>query len=207
MTRHASHRLTVLLLGIVLASAAVLPADPPRLAATMYSSRRAAKRGDLIRVIVQESTSSSKEHSKNTSKDFSATAAEGQIGNANSTAALPKALNLTLPGYNLSGSAEFAGSGDTATSESLTASLTAQVTDVLPNGILVIHGERLVTLGKEEVRMILSGMVRRRDVTTTNTVLSSQVADARIRYVSTGEVTRGSSPGWLARVFQFINPF
>jgi flagellar L-ring protein precursor FlgH len=193
------------LFGLCLAATSV--AAPPRLAASMYSSRRAARRGDLIRVIVEERTSSSKEHSKNTSKDFSAKAAEGQIGNANSTAALPKAANLTLPGYDLSASSSFSGAGDTATSEYLTASLTAQVTDVLPNGVLVVHGERLVTLGKEEVRMILSGMVRSHDVTSENTVLSTQIADARIRYVTTGEVTRGSSPGWFTRIFQFVNPF
>lgn len=182
-------------------------ADEARLAATMYSIQRATARGDLIRVIVSEETSASKNHSQNTSREFAASAAEGKIGNAKSDQVLPKALNLTLPSYSLSASSEFAGDGSTATSETLTTSLAAQVVDVLPNGILVIHGERLVTRGKEEMRMILTGIVRRRDVTAENTVYSSQIADARIRYVSSGEVTRNSSPGWLARLFQAVNPF
>jgi len=201
--RLSSSALLLCLLGI----GPVTVAGPGRLAASMYSSGRAARRGDLIRVIVEEKTSASKEHSTSTSKELTAKATEGTIGSATSSAALPKALNLTLPSYDLSAGAEFAGDGGTATAETLAASLTAQVADVLPNGTLVIHGERLVTLGKEEVRMILSGMVRRRDVTAKNTVFSYQVADARIRYVSTGEVTRNSSPGWFTRVFQRINPF
>lgn len=182
-------------------------AGEARLATTMYSSQRAATRGDLIRIIVSEETSASKNHSQNASKEFSAAAAEGKIGNPNSSETLPKALSMTLPSYSLSGSSEFSGDGASTTSETLSTSLTAQVVDVLPNGILVIHGERLVTQGKEEVRMLLTGLVRRRDVTAANTVYSNQVADARIRYVSTGEVTRGSSPGWLARLFQAVNPF
>lgn len=177
------------------------------LAASMYSSRRAMQRGDLIRVIVDEKTSASKEHSLNTSKDFKATAAEGSIGNPASAHALPRAVSGALPPYSLSAGSEFAGTGGTATSESLAASLTAQVTDVLPNGVLVIHGERLVTLGGEEVRMVLTGMVRHHDVTAGNTVHSYQIADARIRYVTTGEVSRGSSPGWLVRLFSRLSPY
>lgn len=207
MSAHRNHPILALLAVLLLGSGHPAPADPGLLASAMYSSQRAAARGDLIRVIVNEETSASKQHSISANKEFSASATEGQIGNAASTAALPKAMNLTLPSYNLSGKSDFTGDGATATTETLAASVTAQVTDVLPNGILVIHGERLVTLGKEEVRMVLTGMVRRRDVTADNTVNSNQVADARIRYVSTGEVTRSSSPGWLARLFQYVNPF
>jgi len=200
--RHAS---ALLVAGLLVSLSAW--SGEGRLAATMYSSQRAGARGDLIRVIVSEETSASKNHSQKASKEFSAAAAEGRIGNPNSSQTLPKALSLTLPSYSLSGSSEFSGDGGSATSETLATSLTAQVVDVLPNGILVIHGERLVTQGKEEVRMVLTGIVRRRDVTAENTVYSSQIADARIRYVSTGEVTRGSSPGWLSRLFQAVNPF
>lgn len=177
------------------------------LARTMYTSRRANSRGDLIRVLVDEQTSASKDRSISTGKEFGANAIEGTIGNKDSEYTLPRKVDMALPPYNLSASSSYSGEGGTASSESLAASLTAQVMDVLPNNILVIHGERLVTLGEEEVRMILTGLVRQTDVSANNTVSSVQIADARIRYVTTGEVTRGSSPGWLTRVFHTINPF
>ncbi|MDX9981453.1 MAG: flagellar basal body L-ring protein FlgH, partial [Lentisphaeria bacterium] len=116
---------------------ASLGAGEGRLATTMYSSQRAAARGDLIRIVVSEETSASKNHSQAVSREFSAAAAEGKIGNANSSEVLPKALSMTLPSYSLSGSSEFTGDGGSTTSETLSTSLTAQVVDVLPNGILV----------------------------------------------------------------------
>lgn len=193
---------------IALLTAAVLPcAGGNQLARSMYASRRAADRGDLIRVIVDEQTSASKDHSISTDKEFGANATEGTIGNPDSDRTLPRKASIALPPYNLSASSNYSGEGGTASSESLAASLTAQVMDVLPNNVLVVHGERLITLGGEEVRMILTGLVRQTDVSADNTVSSTQIADARIRYVTTGEVNRGSSPGWLTRVFHRINPF
>jgi flagellar L-ring protein precursor FlgH len=173
----------------------------------MYSSGRAAARGDLIRVVVDEKTSASKAHSLATARETTAAAAEATTGQESAVHDLVRNANLKLLPYNISGSSDFTGDGSTASSESLAASLTAQVVDVLPNDVLVIHGERLVAQGNEEVRMVLTGLVRKRDVTGDNTVLSTEIADARIRYVSTGDVSRGSSPGWLARILQWILPF
>jgi flagellar L-ring protein precursor FlgH len=190
-------------------------AEPPqlRLALGMYSSKRAWTVGDLLTVVVDEQTSSSKTSALATKRESAATASPNNtIGypasQTNATyQALTNSKGVVLPPYSLSANAQFTGSGNSASAETLQATYTAQVVDVLPNSVLVIRGERSVTFNRENVRMVLTGMVRPLDVTADNTVKSSQIAQATISYQSKGSVTRGSSPGWFWRLFEAINPF
>ena len=85
--------------------------------------------------------------------------------------------------------------------------MSAVVTEVLPNGDLRIAGRREVTVNSEKQVMVLSGIVRRVDVDTRNTVLSSAIADAKIEYSGLGVVDDVQRPGWLNRILNWIYPF
>ena len=71
----------------------------------------------------------------------------------------------------------------------------------------MIKGERRVKMKKEEVSIIMTGVIRKRDISQANTINSSLMSDAHIYYETAGDVTDGTQPGFLWRLIQFINPF
>ena len=101
----------------------------------------------------------------------------------------------------------FDGSGETSRKGSLTASITARVIKVLPNGNLVIRGRKEVTINNDEQIIFLRGIVRPKDISANNTVLSTYIADARIEYTGKGVINNNQQPGWLARILDKIWPF
>ena len=81
------------------------------------------------------------------------------------------------------------------------------VADVLPNGAMLVRGEKLVTLNRGDEYVQISGLIRWEDITADNRVPSTRVADARITYSGTGEIARASRQGWLGRIFSVVAPF
>jgi flagellar L-ring protein precursor FlgH len=109
--------------------------------------------------------------------------------------------------YNGSFSSAFNGNGTTSQADTMTAYITATVIDVLPNGNLVIRGSRWTKVNDEMQQIVLEGVVRPIDITNTNTVLSQNVAEAKIFLLGKGPVTQYQKPGWLGQVWDFISPF
>jgi flagellar L-ring protein precursor FlgH len=101
----------------------------------------------------------------------------------------------------------FKGSGATKRSGNLAASITARVTRVLPNGNLEILGKREITVNNEKQYIALTGIIRPRDISSNNVVLSTYISDAKIVYTGTGVVNDRQNPGWLARVLDTVWPF
>jgi flagellar L-ring protein FlgH len=101
----------------------------------------------------------------------------------------------------------FAGSGETTRTGSITATIAARVIEVLPTGNLAIEGKRELYVNNEKKEILLQGIVRPRDIASDNTVYSTQVADAKIILTGIGVVGEKQRPGWLARVLDGIWPF
>lgn len=97
---------------------------------------------------------------------------------------------------------EFSGEADSSQSNSLSGEITVTVVDILPNGNLVVQGEKWFTLnqGKEYIR--IAGVVRPQDVTPDNTLASSKLADAQIAYSGEGFLADANNQGWFG---QFMN--
>jgi flagellar L-ring protein precursor FlgH len=114
-----------------------------------------------------------------------------------------------MRGFGIDASAKnkFGGKGATSREDTLTGTISAIVTEVLPNGDLRMEGKREVTVNSETQLMTISGIVRRVDVDTKNTVLSSAIADAKIEYSGLGVVDDVQRPGWLVRILDWIYPF
>jgi flagellar L-ring protein precursor FlgH len=111
-------------------------------------------------------------------------------------------VNLSAAGANT-----FGGSGGANASNTFNGTITVTVTNVLPNGNLVVSGEKqmLINQGNEFVRF--SGVVNPNTVSGENTVLSTQVADARIEYSAKGYINEAETMGWLQRFFLNIAPW
>lgn len=166
---------------------------------------KARRRGDIITVVISEQASASKQASTGTNRGSSL------------SAGIPKLLGLETTGIsnwadlsqllNASFSSKFDGSGSTSRQETLQATISAKVLDVLANGNMTIEGRRNVKVNNEDQIIVLSGTVRSRDITTDNTVSSALIADARIAYSGKGVISDRQKPGWLMNAVDWAWPF
>jgi len=101
----------------------------------------------------------------------------------------------------------FKGEGRTIRQGQLNARLSAVVAEVLPSGLLRIEGEKIIAVNNEEQIMVISGLVRQRDISSNNEVDASRIAQIRIDYYGKGTVGEAQYGGWLARALRIIWPF
>ncbi|MGE5470027.1 MAG: flagellar basal body L-ring protein FlgH [Bacteroidota bacterium] len=167
----------------------------------LFEDRRARFLGDTITVRITESTSASTK--SNDKLDRSNTSSGSLSGMTGLTG---KALS-GLAGYNTSSANAFSGKGEAANNNVFTGNITVTVIDVYPNGNLLVSGEKQLAIGHEQEYVRVSGVVNPTFVDASNSVASSSIADARIEYKSSGQVSDGLVMGWLARFFLTAMPF
>jgi flagellar L-ring protein precursor FlgH len=164
----------------------------------LFEDIKARQVGDLLTVILDEQTDASKKATTDISKDTGTDiSAPTVLGNATT-------LNGNPLSTSLGSSNSFTGASDSAQSNKLQGNITVSVAQVLPNGNLVIQGEKWISINQGDEYVRLRGIVRPVDIGPTNTVLSTQVANAQISYRGKGATADSNSMGWLARFF--INP-
>jgi flagellar L-ring protein FlgH len=162
----------------------------------LWENATARRAGDILTIRLAERTNASKSSSTNTSKSTEATL-EGPT-----VLGRPVTVNGTpvLEG-SLANESGFQGAGDSRQSNRIDGDITVSVVQRLPNGNLLVRGQKWITInqGREFVR--LQGIVRPEDVGPDNSVPSWRVGDARISYGGTGQLANANSPGWLYRFF------
>ncbi len=102
---------------------------------------------------------------------------------------------------------DFKGEGNTNRQAELTARISAVIVEVLPSGLLRVEGEKIISVNNEEQVMVISGLVRQRDITSDNEVNSSKIAQMRIDYYGKGTVGEAQYGGWMARFMRLAWPF
>jgi flagellar L-ring protein precursor FlgH len=169
-----------------------------------YADRKALRVGDIITVRIVENAEAS-----NTA-DTDLTRSSSINAGLSTFFGKKRFLNLFKLGDDLISSQSensHTGSGSTTRSGQLTATMTAVVREVLPNGNLVIQGTREVLVNHEQQFITLTGIVRPQDINRDNVVLSSQLADANITIGGLGVVADKQRSGWGTWIFDFIWPF
>ncbi len=167
----------------------------------LFEDRRPRNIGDIVTIVLNEQTNASKNASTNTSRTGGAGL---DIG--------------TLPGVigswfnknqnaQISGSNTAKGSGGSVANNIFTGTITTTVIGVLPNGNLQVAGEKQIAINRGSEHVRFSGVVDPRSITGSNTVSSTQVADARIEYRSQGVIDEVQTMGWLQRFFLIASPF
>ena len=170
----------------------------------MIADHKASRAGDIITIVVNENAIAQSSQSKKSTRDASLNDSVQQFLFANSKFGTH---NGGLPGIQLGGTSTYSGGGDVSNSQSLSARAAVLVTDVLPNGNLVIEGARIVTFSGETQYVVLHGLVRIDDVTRDNTVTSSNIADARVEFYSEGQLTDAQKRGWFSKLYERLRPF
>lgn len=178
--------------------------EPENGRAFMFEDRRASRIGDIVVVQIVENHRGSKKANTKADREagVSAGVGGGLFGLSSLTQKFAQYFNIDANTSN-----EFQGDGSTSREDTLTGTIAAKVIEVFPNGDLRIQGKREVTVNSEKQTMTIKGIVRRIDLNTQNTVLSSAVADAQIAYTGLGVVDDVQRPGWATRIFDWITPF
>jgi flagellar L-ring protein precursor FlgH len=168
----------------------------------MTADRMASRTGDILTIVVAESASATSAQTKSASRESSLADSITQFIYTNALA-----HNGQLPTSTAAGKSTYSGGGSVNNSQTLTARAAVLVTDVLPNGNLVIEGARMVTFSGETQHVILHGLVRPADIGADNTVLSTNIAEARVEFVSDGTLTEAQKRGWLSKLYEKLRPF
>ena len=166
----------------------------------LFEERRAVRVGDTLTVMLNETTRASKDIGTN-ARRLSSNGLNAGFNIRNGTAA-PTTLN---GGLNTNGNTNFDSKGGSSASNQFLGTITVTVLEVLPNGNLNVAGEKRLAVGHEEEVIRFGGIVSPSTLQG-NTVLSSQVADARIEYRGQGITDQIQSPGLLTKLFSKFSP-
>lgn len=159
---------------------------------SLFADRKARAVGDLVTVIIVEKSEAQQRAATTSAQD-----AKLQLG--------PGVGWLDIiPLLQLAGGDKFESGGSTTRGGQLTARMTTQVIEVLPNGNFVIEGSQIIRINGEEQEIRVRGVIRPQDIAPDNTILSTYVADAEITFVGAGSLGEKQTPGLLTRIFNWL---
>lgn len=174
----------------------------------LYADATARRRGDLLTVVIQESTSVSENQKTDTSRDNELKAGVNLLPGSNQLpAAVGESALGRLPGIDLSSGKAFQGEGKYDLSHRVRSTIAVQVVDVLDNGSLVIRGSREVLVNEDRKTIQIAGIVRPSDIKSDNTVLSEKLYDLQVSIAGDGPLTRAQQEGWLGKLADIVWPF
>jgi flagellar L-ring protein precursor FlgH len=201
----------LIVLSVLLASNAtradsLWPATGTTPAKSMFADRKAAAKGDILTIVVSESAVAQTSQNKTSQRESSIDDAVQQFLFSVAASGLGT-HNGELPHTKLGGKAAYSGGGQVNNSQSVSARAAVLVSDVLPNGNMVIEGVRLLTFAGETQYVVLHGVVRPDDISRENSIFSTNVADARLEFFAEGQLTDAQKRGWLTKVYEKLRPF
>jgi flagellar L-ring protein precursor FlgH len=191
-------------------------------AGALFADNRARAVNDIVTIVIVEQAASSRTANTTTSKDTKRTAAVNEFPTMFDSLAsvFVKPLVKSWLGYkspsdfaeedlrlSLESKAEHTGKGSIDRTDRVTGQIPARVIKVLDNGNMVLEGRRSVVVNNETQVITLSGVIRPEDVTSNNSVLSSQISDAEIQMEGRGVLAEAQRPGILFRFLDWLNLF
>lgn len=178
----------------------------------LFSDHKAMHINDIVQVVISENAQSSNVAAKALNEDGSSTLGGGLFTpgvNAGSTVnKYSNRMNRFIDvSAGLSSSSEFAGSGSATKDASFTTTVSARIVKVLENGNYYISGQRELLIDKQKQSIQISGVIRPYDIDQYNKINSAQMSEAKISYVTEGDVDRATEQGWGTKIIQAIWPF
>jgi len=163
---------------------------------SLFADQKARHEGDIVTVLVVEQASASKTASTKTSRTSDR--------NGKVSSMFGGQYNPLSQGVGLNSNSEYEGSGSTSRTGTLKAEVSALVTEVMPNGNLMIEGKREIQVNNEKQIISVEGMVRPQDINPDNTVMSIYLVNPKIKYEGDGLISRQQKPGWLSRLLDWL---
>lgn len=196
----------------------------PGLSGNPFSDDKAFRKGDIVLVRIVQKSSGTKQANVDTKRNSTISA------NIKYFLGMEKSINK-LTGYvapaaattggtggstsswdpndliNAQTAREYAGTGSSARTDALQATVSAVVTDVLTNGNLTIFGHQTVMLDHEASVLTVQGIIRPSDIAADNSIDSGRISNANIQFTGSGVITDQQQPGWATRAFDWVWPF
>ena len=183
----------------------------------MFIDTKARNIGDIVTVKIEESSEASNQAKTETARSSSLEAGIQKLFGLEDwwqneilsevSDDLPKINPFGDPSVKGNLKSNFAGDGETTRRGNLSAFITCRVVDVMPNGNLKIVGTRELMVNHETQLIILSGVIRPRDISDGNVILSTFISNAKIAYSGSGVINDRQRPGWLANLLNNVWPF
>lgn len=179
----------------------------------LFADSRARRVGDVVMVKVVENNKAKNKadltSNKDTTNNYQVDAFFGSssVGFIPGTGIGPQMKVGSGVGLNTSSVSDTTASGETKREGTVTATIAARVTRVLPGGLLQIEGARETRVNNETQYMVVTGLIRPMDVAADNSIESNRIADAQIAYYGSGVLSDKQKPGWFTRLMDNVWPF
>jgi flagellar L-ring protein precursor FlgH len=172
----------------------------------LFEDYRARRVGDILTVRLEEQTDAEKESETTVSKSNSNGINNPVLFGTTPQFDLPSKLPLASTednnlAFRLGSESDFTGEGESGQNNKLSGNISVSVVEVLPNGNMIIRGEKVITINQGNEYIRLAGMVSPRDIAADNSISSVRIADAQISYVGDGAPNDANVMGWLSRFF------
>lgn len=158
----------------------------------LYSDRRAHDVGDILTIIINESTTQTAAKSRSNSKSGSVSLNSG-VG-----------IFHFLAAASAGGSDSFTAEGAATDTNQFLGQVTVTVVEILPNGNFIVEGNQSIWQNRDEHKITLRGIIRPEDISTNNTILSSRVADATLKFDGKGPLNAKQRQGILTQIFNIL---
>lgn len=159
----------------------------------LFSDDKARYVGDLVTILVVEKTTA-------TNKSSTEIGQKEEMDSGKGVGFIEKFLEA----FGIESEDKYTGEGQTSSSGILNTTITAEVVEVLPNSNLVVEARRSMVVNNETQMMVLSGIIRPKDIGRNNTIASTKLSDVRLRYTGKGPIARRQKPGILNKIFDWI---
>jgi flagellar L-ring protein FlgH len=175
---------------------------------SFFNDQRATRIGDILTVAIEIDDSAEVSNSSDRQRESSTSAGVSNFFGLEQT--VGQLFNSAFDNENLIGAeaeSEHRGSGAINREEKIELTIAAVIVDRLPNGNLVIAGRQEVRINGELRELTVSGIIRPEDVTASNTINHTQIAEARISYGGRGQISAVQRPGWGQRLGDAVSPW
>lgn len=174
-----------------------------------FVKKNSYKVGDTITIIIDENLSAAQSGTTRADKssDFNFNGLQKADSSLSSTGGNVRSQtnkNQASMGLNFSGDSAYSGTGKTTRATSVRTNITATVIDVQPNGTLFVLGQRQIKVNDEVEQIEVSGIVNPEKISDTDTIYSTQLANAKITIKGAGTVSNPQQPGVMARIFDWL---
>ncbi|MDB5671899.1 MAG: flagellar L-ring protein FlgH [Alphaproteobacteria bacterium] len=177
-------------------------------AGSFFRDQRASRVGDILTIKINMQDRASVDNTTSRTREG------GESGGIAGLLGLQNPLAKVLPGpvdpaklVDVNSKSTNTGAGNTTRSETINMTMAATVTQVLPNGNLVIRGRQEVRVNFELRELVVSGMIRPEDIARDNSIQHTQIAEARVSYGGRGQLTDAQQARWGQQIYDALFPF